>query len=43
MKKSIFALTFLGFVFAGCSSKTLVITSVDYVLEAEKKNQNSLL
>ena len=37
MKKSIFTLTFLGFIFAGCSSKPLVITSVDYVLEAEKK------
>ena len=37
MKKSIFALTFLGFIFGGCSSKPLTITSVDYVLEAEKK------
>lgn len=37
MKKSIFTLTLLGFIFAGCSSKPLVITSVDYVLETEKK------
>ena len=37
MKKSMFTLAFLGFIFGGCSSKPLTITSVDYVLEAEKK------
>ena len=37
MKKSMFTLAFLGAIFAGCSSKPLTITSVDYVLEAEKK------
>ena len=37
MKKSIFTLTFLGFIFAGCSSKPLTITSVDYISEVEKK------
>ena len=36
MKKSMFTLAFLGAIFAGCSSKPLVITSVDYISEAEK-------
>ena len=37
MKKSIFTFSFLGFIFAGCSSKPLTITSVDYISEVEKK------
>ena len=35
MKKVLF-LSVAAVIFAGCSSKPLVITSVDYVLEAEK-------
>ena len=42
MKKSIFTLAFLGFIFGGCSSKPLTITSVDYILEAEKNLKTNM-